>query len=117
MPEITIDLDEQNELLDRTLPWELSLKVGGTRYVTRRPTVAEVGQLARVEQMNEPQAYELLASLFDDPKPDVRSWSLESIQAAVAAYAAYLRTRVEKKAQAIASVVRAQVAATTTPRT
>jgi hypothetical protein len=117
MPKITIDIDEQNKLLEQTLPWELSLTIGGEEYPTQRPTVAQVGLIARAEQLSNDEGYALLGGLFDPWSPPFRTWDLEQVQGVLAAYLAYLRTRSSKKATAIATTVRTLMAGTEKPRT
>lgn len=100
------DLDNA---LKGNLPWDFTLTVNGRDHETRRPNVAELGQLANLKQMKDADGFTLLAGFFVDPKPDLGTWEIEQVLGALAAYQAYFQQRAEKNSLTTAAAVRAAV--------
>lgn len=71
-----------DEIIARVLPWECELTIGGKVYRVRPPTLADVDTLMTMsanQQLSEQKTAELVRSLFDEPRPDLVSMTLPTV--------------------------------------
>jgi hypothetical protein len=106
----TFDVDECNDLMAKAMPWDFSVRIGGTVYRTRPPSVAEIGQLGRLKGLSDDAGFKLLNSLFDGPKPPRTAWHLPRINTTLQGYMAYFVVTSEKNSQTVTSKIRELVA-------
>lgn len=103
------DLDNAVEAL---LPWDLTLTIDGVDRVTRRPSMLELAQLIRLQELNDDEAWMLLGGLFEPamaPRQFCRIGTAR-ITAFIAAYMSYFRSRALKNPLAIADQVLSAIA-------
>lgn len=97
-----------DQIIDELMPWDLSLTVGGVVCRTRPLVLADLLRIQAVfgQHTDEAQAAALLADFFVDPRPDVKSWGIEKLLAALTAIGDYARSRAEKNSGSIVQAVR-----------
>lgn len=61
-----VDLDNESKQLP---PWDYAVKIGGVRYATRQPTLAEDETIMVLHTMKKSECFEFIHSLFAEPKP------------------------------------------------
>ncbi len=72
-----LDVDS---IIDRNVPWEFIVVIGGVELATRRPTAAEISELAGFDTIDRLRIRELLGSFFMDPAAAcTNGWSLAQI--------------------------------------
>jgi hypothetical protein len=92
-----MDLDA---LVNEVLPWQCELKIDGTWYKVRPPTLKDVDalmKLANDKSISEVEAAQMVEALFDEPKPDLQSKSMTVFNGAVHAIVAYIGQYASKK--------------------
>jgi hypothetical protein len=94
----TVSLDR---CMAQLLVWDLKFEFGGQAFATRPALVADLAQIEAVmagEQQSVERIAELTASLFAEPRPDVRAWPIELHLVVLARVSGYVSEQAKKNA-------------------
>jgi hypothetical protein len=103
------DLDAVAAVL---LPWRLRIKIRGTAYATRSPSVGEVAALMELSKASgrERETIGIVSGLFVDPKPDLDKLDFTLFLAAARRIVEYAKAYYAKNSPAIATTTGGDVA-------
>jgi hypothetical protein len=92
--------------VEKLLPWDFSVKVGGVVYQTRPLTMGDVLLIEDLEKKKGTVAAmqtmaDVVQSLFVAPAPDVATWPFEAFMAVLVAVMTYWKEQTKKNMQAI----------------
>lgn len=96
-----IDVDE---IVNRVLPWECEITIGGVAYNLRAPTLADMDTLAKFEankKLSEIDAAGLISSLFAEPKPPLAELDFPRFNFVAQVVTSYIRDYLSKKNSAL----------------
>lgn len=90
---MAFDLDNA---VGQFLAWEFPVEIGGKVYRTRPIKLGEVFALAG--EASGDRLRELILGLFEGAKPDLSGWTMDHVQAFIAAIQDYAAERAKKNA-------------------
>ena len=78
-----IDLDKVS---GAAADWSLVFTIGCAQYCTRPPTIGELRRLAELGALPQAETFELVAGLFNEPKPSIAALTPRQYNVVISTY-------------------------------
>lgn len=88
-----------DEIVQRVLPWECELTIGGQVHRVRPPSLADVDGLKKIEArtLGGAAAAEFVESLFEDPRPKLQDLPMPQFNLVLRSVLGYIGEYLSKK--------------------